>query len=328
MAIPIIFGAAAAVAAAVGVAKGVKGVVDSNEANEIQKEVNGILSKSKDSFNKVKESTTIEIQELGKIKIESFANEIKDFIETFSKIKNAELIESKELSKFNLTKEEIEDMRFSYLKATDILGSGIAGIGAGALLGWGVYGGVMALGTASTGTAIGGLSGIAATNATLAWLGGGSLAVGGGGGIALGTTILGGIIAGPALLIAGGIFGAKAEEILNNAKSNLSEVKKIKVELETAELELNAIKEKTIQMSNLIKKLAFLLKSSNEAMRQVVQRSTDWRIYSEEEKNIVTVAIKNAQILKKVMDIPLLTEEGKLSDELFSTEIYKLSSTL
>ena len=116
MAIPIIFGAAAAVAAAVGVAKGVKGVVDSNEANEIQKEVNGILSKSKDSFNKVKESTTIEIQELGKIKIESFANEIKDFIETFSKIKNAELIESKELSKFNLTKEEIEDMRFSYLK--------------------------------------------------------------------------------------------------------------------------------------------------------------------------------------------------------------------
>ena len=87
MAIPIIFGAAAAVAAAVGVAKGVKGVVDSNEANEIQKEVNGILSKSKDSFNKVKESTTIEIQELGKIKIESFANEIKDFIVFFDAIK-------------------------------------------------------------------------------------------------------------------------------------------------------------------------------------------------------------------------------------------------
>lgn len=68
----------------------------------------------------------------------------------------------------------------------------------------------MALGTASTGTAIGGLSGVAATNATLAWLGGGSLAAGGGG-MALGSMVLGGIIAGPALLIAGGIFGAKSK---------------------------------------------------------------------------------------------------------------------
>ena len=87
------------------------------------------------------------------------------------------------------------------LHATDVLSGGIAGVGAGALLGWGTYGGVMALGTASTGTAIGGLSGVAATNATLAWLGGGSLAAGGGG-MALGSIVLGGIIAGPALLIA------------------------------------------------------------------------------------------------------------------------------
>lgn len=46
----------------------------------------------------------------------------------------------------------------------------------------------MALGTASTGTAIFALSGAAATNATLAALGGGSLAAEGGE-IALGTTI-------------------------------------------------------------------------------------------------------------------------------------------
>lgn len=46
-----------------------------------------------------------------------------------------------------------------------------------------------AFGTASTGTAISSLSGIAATNAATAWLGGGALAAGGGG-MALGTTVL------------------------------------------------------------------------------------------------------------------------------------------
>lgn len=53
---------------------------------------------------------------------------------------------------------------------------------------------VMAFGAASTGTAISSLSGAAATNATLAWLGGGSLAAGGGG-MAAGTAVLGTITA-------------------------------------------------------------------------------------------------------------------------------------
>ena len=48
---------------------------------------------------------------------------------------------------------------------------------------------VGALGTASTGTAISTLSGAAASNATLAWLGGGALAAGGGG-IVVGTAVL------------------------------------------------------------------------------------------------------------------------------------------
>ena len=58
------------------------------------------------------------------------------------------------------------------------------------------------VGFASTGTAIGSLSGAASWNATLAWLGGGSLAAGGGG-MALGSLILGGVAIGPALCLGG-----------------------------------------------------------------------------------------------------------------------------
>ena len=49
--------------------------------------------------------------------------------------------------------------------------------------------GVSAFATASTGSAIAGLSGAAATNATLAWLGGGAIAAGGGG-MAAGAVVL------------------------------------------------------------------------------------------------------------------------------------------
>ena len=76
------------------------------------------------------------------------------------------------------------------------------GAAAGAFAAASTLGGTAVLGTASTGTAIASLSGAAATNATLAFLGGGSLAAGGLG-VAGGTMVLGGLVAGPALAVFG-----------------------------------------------------------------------------------------------------------------------------
>jgi transcriptional regulator with XRE-family HTH domain len=77
-----------------------------------------------------------------------------------------------------------------------------AGAAAGGLAAFAAFAGVAALGTASTGAAIGSLSGAAATSATLAALGGGSLAAGGWG-IIGGTALLTGLVAVPAVLAAG-----------------------------------------------------------------------------------------------------------------------------
>ena len=66
----------------------------------------------------------------------------------------------------------------------------ITGSGAGIATTAGAWAAVSGLGVASTGTAISGLSGAAATHATLAWFGGGSL-VTGGGGMALGSCVIG-----------------------------------------------------------------------------------------------------------------------------------------
>lgn len=69
--------------------------------------------------------------------------------------------------------------------------SGVAGSLLGAGFSAGLFGAVSTFGVASTGTAISTLSGAAATNATLAAIGGGSIAAGGGG-VAVGTAILSG----------------------------------------------------------------------------------------------------------------------------------------
>jgi hypothetical protein len=66
---------------------------------------------------------------------------------------------------------------------------GMAGIGVGVLGACGVMNAAIFFGTASTGTAVSTLSGAAATNAALAWLGGGTLAAGGGG-MAMGSIVV------------------------------------------------------------------------------------------------------------------------------------------
>jgi len=100
-----------------------------------------------------------------------------------------------------------------------------AAAGAAVLTGLGtsaaIYGAVGSLAAAGTGTAISSLSGVAATNATLAWLGGGTLAAGGGG-IAVGTLALGGLLAGPAVLVGSFFLHGKAEHFESQVQQAIS----------------------------------------------------------------------------------------------------------
>lgn len=318
MPLPFILGAAAIAAGLAGVKKGVDGIMDSREADDIQEEASDILNSAQRRIENARNNTSLAIQDLGKEKIQGAANELKEFIEHYSKLKNVRLSDSNIINDGNYlsiaSEGSIKSMRVTALGASDLLGSGIAGIGAGALLGWGTYGGVMALGSASTGAAIAGLSGAAATNATLAWLGGGAIAAGGGG-MALGTMVLGGIVAGPALLIAGGIFSSKAKEKLNNAYSNLAKAKKISSDIDKGIVELNYIKDTANQVRELVRKIRRYSGIANTELIRLTMIKTDWRLFTQEEKNSVAAAVKQAQLLKKIIDTPLLTEDGVLTNE-------------
>lgn len=110
----------------------------------------------------------------------------------------------------------------SYSTQSGAVKFGAAEIFGGAMIGIGASAGTVVtiastLGAAaSTGTVISGLSGAAATNAALAWLGGGTIAAGGGG-VATGAAIVAAVSTGGAVVaIAGvGIIGKKVWDNLN-----------------------------------------------------------------------------------------------------------------
>ncbi|MGD2184235.1 hypothetical protein [Lusitaniella coriacea] len=108
----------------------------------------------------------------------------------------------------------------AYSTQSGVLKFGTAEIVGGAMVGVGASAGTVVtiaatLGaTASTGTAIGTLSGAAATNAALAWLGGGTLAAGGGG-IAAGTAIVAAVSTGGAVVAIAGM-GIISKKVWHN----------------------------------------------------------------------------------------------------------------
>jgi hypothetical protein len=122
-----------------------------------------------------------------------------------------------------------------------------------------------AIGTASTGTAISSLSGAAATNASLAWLGRGALAAGGTG-MAGGNVVLAVITVVPALAIAGfttGILGSKAK---TRGKRFAAEVDVACAQIEAAVSLRKAGTRRIDELSTALEELALRLNRATERL--------------------------------------------------------------
>jgi hypothetical protein len=169
--------------------------------------------------------TNKKIEELGK-RSNDLCNELNNIQELFDEIRNIptdKKLECEKLKKIRLHwKQQAEKIEKDYREAAaKNAGAGAVGVGVGvAVVALGpatAMGIATTFGVASTGTAISALSGAAATNAALAWLGGGALAVGGGG-MAAGNAFLalagpiGWAIAGVALVASGLMFWKSAND--------------------------------------------------------------------------------------------------------------------
>ena len=305
-------------AGAFGIGKTVKAIKDNSKASDLNDDAKNIVEKSSKKAEKARKDSQKNLKLLGETKLNVLAKSIKPYIELFSLLKNVEFTNTpglSELNRFVLDKSEMQELRQLSNSANDTLAGTLSGSVAGAATAWGAYSAVGYLGAASTGTAISGLSGAAATNATLAWLGGGSLASGGLG-VAGGTAILGGVVAAPALLVLGCVLGSKASKNLDNARSNYAEAEKYREEMST----LCSVCKKISERASFFRNTIDVFDKANDTSTDVLHRyidtfGTNFKSYPSDAKENIAMMTKNVIVIKKLLDTPILNENGALSSE-------------
>jgi hypothetical protein len=208
--------------------------------------------------------------------------------------------------------------------ATGVLGA-VAVMGTPAV----VSGAVIALATASTGTAISTLSGAAANSAILAWLGGGSLAVGGGG-MATGTVVLAGITAGTtagvAVLAAGILVSTHYAKKLTEAKTFEKDTALAVASLENAWAVMDGIGHRLDELSDVTGQLKARLAPELDRLEALIPA------FDPADSNDAAVFNKCGLLVKTMVELaqtPLLDDDGNLSDEslTITTEVTRVLNT-
>jgi hypothetical protein len=313
MPLPLILIGIAACTALFGAGSGVNAAVKNSDAKDTNDAAKSIFDQANRKLELAKQNTTSALEDFGKQKMSTWTIQMDEFKDKFSQIRNIEF--QKKFSTDGLlpiSKDALGEIGTCSLNCKEILSGGVSALGAGALAGFGAYGGAAMLATASTGTAISTLSGVAATNATLAWFGGGSLAAGGLG-MAGGAMVLGGLVAGPALLVGGLFMNATASKRLAEANSNYYEAKRLATEMDTAVVSLQGIQDVVKCYSTFLTKLRFKMTETNQNLQEILNTlGNDYRKYDEKTQKKVYFAAQMASLIKEILDTSLLTNTGSL----------------
>jgi hypothetical protein len=270
---------------------------------------------AKDDFNHQKTLTQHMLAQLGRQKLAIRATTITEFLQVYERFQQISFTE-KNLGvgtlPNRLTPAELDTMKTVSLKATDLLKSGATSLTTGYLATVGATGLATMLGVASTGTALSTLSGAAYTNALLAWFGGGAIAAGGGG-IAVGTIILGGIAIGPALAVGGFWLATQAEKALTEAMQYEARVAVQIKNLEKAKIVLFGINER-------VKEISLVLGELNRRLQQLIQAldmipNDGINGLTEEHQKTLYISVKFAFVLGQLLECPVFDHAGNVSTQ-------------
>lgn len=313
MPLPLILGIAAGVAVLTGVGAGVKGAIDMADANDTLDKAKKRDEENKKRHKTIDEKACKSMDELGTLEM-TILSSFQQFADVVEKIKNRPSFAEIKIGNVDIPKFDPKELEQASVGAGILVGGlGGAALGtAGAFAASGATtAAVMALGAASTGTAISTLSGVAATNATLAVLGGGTLAAGGGG-VALGTTILGATTLGVGLLVGGLIFSAvgsniscKADKAYSQMLENEKVINKICKYLE----ELNVVAKNYCKDLNMVNNvyidqfrvMRYIVDSNKEANGTV-----DWRNLHQADKTTINNVVALVGLLYHMCKVKLV----------------------
>lgn len=317
MPLPLILGVAAAVASVAGVGSGIHGVVKAKEANDTMKSADVLHKENILRIQKQSEKTNSDMDTLGKKELK-ILNNFERFSRVFGQIQNRPQFKLYNKDNISIPEYNAKELKEVSIGAGVLLG-GIGGATIGTAGGFAAAGAttaaVVALGTASTGTAIGTLSGVALTNATLAALGGGAIAAGGGG-MALGSLILGGATLGVGLLVGGIIFNITGSGLSNKADEAWGQMKKAEAEINRICTYLVELSEVAIKFNNSLGKVNENYIKNMNILTYIVENSkkTDWELFTPEEKILTENTSLLVGLLFNMCKVPVVLKSNNEND--------------
>lgn len=312
MPIPVVVIAIAAAAGVAGAGCGMHGGIKIANAKSVEAGAKSRHETNMARFESTGNECNRSMDELGETELrilESF----DEFVDVVSELQNAPTFSEIDTAGFELPPFDAEELRDVSVCAKATLG-GLVGAAAGTAGGIAAAGAtttlIGALGTASTGTAIASLNGVAATNAILAWLGGGSLAAGGGG-MALGTAVLGTATAGAAVLVAGVIMNFVGCKLSDDANELANQVDEEEQEVGRVCELLERIKDASTTYRTSLEKAEDVYRSSLSASKRIVldEGKKDWSQFTEREKLVFQNTVLLVGLLFKMCSINVVRDE-------------------
>ncbi|OPG47047.1 glycine zipper family protein [Helicobacter pylori] len=320
MPLPFILGGLALVAAGYGVKKGIDALDADCEADEFIKKAENLKEESTKKAESAESDCRRAFMRFGKKKLHVLSHSVSNFLNHFHRLNRSRItIGTKDTDMQDIQKQVLDARKitnqYREVDFFDVSGAVAGSAIGGVLAAYGAYAGVGMLASTAGGVAIAELSGVAATNATLAWLGGGALSVGGFGMVG-GMAVLGGLVAGPALAILGAFSASKMEEKLENAKAYCSQVEKAAKEADAVIDNLRSVEKMAELFTRQITKFdALFFSLAQDAIATMKKHNYDTSRYNQKERDQLCVTVSTLMTLSAFLKVSIMDKHQKLNEK-------------
>lgn len=319
MPIPFVLGALGVAAGVLGVGGHLSAKDTNEEAQRVSRNARRLYDSEKESLEKKQEETQKVLLKLGYSKKNTLDNSMKQFLEAYERIKTVSVKSSpglNEISNFTIEQQDaIQLMQMTDLYSSAASGA-VAGAATGAVIALAVSGSltlaVDALSIAGSALSLG----LAGTAAGLVGVAGTSLASG------LAFTPLAAVVA-PALLFSGFSASSKADENLEKAQAMMEEAKEAVEKMKISETLCDAVAKRAQMYDALLGELEPMFSESVRKLKKILmkkdragyKKSFHSNDFSGKELEVIAVTRSLAGAVKAIIDTPILTDDGKLTDE-------------
>ena len=305
---------------ALRVVTGIRAIEARKNSIRTREEADTLKAEVESTNEAIREDLNEHLASFGRYRLEALSATVGRFLRALKQMQQrAKSKEYEFLSEIDIPLSEIKEMERVDMKASEALkvttvGGLFAGVG---IAGTPVV--VTAMVTqfcaASTGVAISNLSGAAATNAVLAWLGGGAVAHGGGG-MAVGAIVMGGITAtatiGVTLLAVGTLASQFYIRKETEAEAYLAEVKEWVAKIEASWSVIAHIKSRVDELHDVTERL---LAKSQGLMTQLEEIVPIFDNENMEHVKLFQQCAITAKSMSELAQTPILDEEGNINED-------------